>query len=218
MKIITHLTRQLKPNLSIITLVIVMSILVLGAVFEYHLINDIPLKTLTSDITVAANVPLYFGIQSQMGIFFWAASAAISFFATLLIETKKVKLFFLVSAFISLLLGIDDLFLLHETVFPSIGIHQKVVFLSYAILMGVYVLKFQKILLKTDYILFLMAIGSFGTSLLVDNFLYESSPIVTQLVEDGAKFIGLLFWTAFYSKTAYTTLDDQLKSTGSVSV
>ncbi|OUR93423.1 hypothetical protein A9Q87_04835 [Flavobacteriales bacterium 34_180_T64] len=180
----------------------------MGSVYVYHQLNGIPLKTLTSDVTAAADVPLYYGIQSQIGIFFWAAAAAICFLCGSTIKSPEWS-FFMVSGFLSLFLGLDDIFLFHEVVFPSLGIHQKVVYLSYVVIFGVYVLKFYKLILQTEFILLAMAFGCFGLSLLIDSFFHNAAPLYTQLIEDGAKFVGIVYWTIYFYSTATKTLKFQ---------
>ena len=173
-----------------------------------HFSKHIPLDYLTNDPVVVADLPVYIGVLSQFGIFLWAATAAICLFCSLLIKNKVHKAFMIVSSLISALLGFDDVFMLHESVFPSLGIHQKVVFLSYALIVLIYGLKFMKILLRTDYLLLGFAIFWFGISLLVDNFLYESSPYITKLLEDGAKFIGITSWLFYYTRTCRQMLEN----------
>ncbi|MCB0447459.1 MAG: hypothetical protein KDD03_08100 [Gelidibacter sp.] len=187
MKSILFPLEQLKSIFPSVIVSAIFSLLIIASVLGLHFYNDIPLYLLTTDVTVAANAPLYFGIQSQIGIFFWAATAAICSYSSNLVMSKPNKNFLLVSASISLFLGLDDIFMFHEIVFPSLGVPQKVVYLSYALLMLLYGFKFLKTLLSTEYVLFALAIGFFGISLLTDNFLKQfESQYITQLLEDGA--------------------------------
>ena len=52
-----------------------------------------------------------------------------------------------------MLLLVDDLFMLHERIFPNqFGIDEIIVFLFYGLLFLVYLLLFRKVILETDHI------------------------------------------------------------------
>lgn len=212
MILIKDLSNQLQQLYTSIFFVFLTSFLVVGSVFGFHYYNNVPLYKLTSDVLVAADAPIYFGIQSQIGIFFWAATAAICFYSSRLIDSSVHKKFLIFSGCITLFLGLDDIFMFHEIVFPSLGIHQKIVFLSYAVVMLFYGLKYTKLLLKTDYILLVLAVGGFGISLVADNFFYNYSEYITQLLEDGAKFMGIVSWTLFFGRTSLQMVKNDIKN------
>jgi len=122
MNILKSIKAQVNTVIPSIIFIVLVSISVIGLILFLHYNNNISLHTLTSDIVTVSNVEIYVGLLSQIGIFFWAASIAICFFVTTLIwktqELKKLSLFFIFSGFITLLLAFDDIFLLHEDVFP----------------------------------------------------------------------------------------------------
>jgi len=211
---VSVLINQLKSLLFSFVIIFAFSCIVLGTVLYFHFSKGIALDYLTNDPAAIAKLPVYIGVLSQFGIFFWASAIAICLFSSLLINNKKHKAFIIASALISMLLGFDDVFMFHESVFPSLGIHQKIVFLCYAILLMVYGLKFVKVLLRTDYLLFVFSVFWFGVSLLVDNFIHSSSPYITKLLEDGAKFIGITSWVFYFARTCKQMLErETLKST-----
>ncbi|WP_298894187.1 hypothetical protein [uncultured Psychroserpens sp.] len=215
----TILTNQLKSLLSSFISVFVFSLSVISIVLYVHYSKNIALETLTDDPAVIAQLPAYIGMLSQFGIFLWAATAAICVFCSQLVKNKRLKAFVISSALISMLLGFDDVFMLHESVLPSLGIPQKIVYLSYLVIISVYALTFFKVLLRTDYLLLLCAFFWFGASLFVDNFFYESSPYITKLLEDGAKFIGIVSWLFYFARTCRQIFQSQtLKSSRFVPV
>lgn len=188
-------------------LIFVLSFCIIGAVFLFHSVEQVPLKVLTRDITATADLPFYTGILSQLGIFIWAATSAICLFSSVMISNKTYHNFMLLSAVISLYLGLDDAFMFHETVLPSIGIHQKIVVMSYGLLMLLFLWKFSKAILKTEFLLLGLAFLCFGISIIVDNFLWDNSELVTNLLEDGSKFTGLVAWLTYFSRTGKTILE-----------
>ena len=211
MRAITNQIKSLRFSLVIIFWI---SLLILGAVFGFHTIEGVELNLLTNDIASIANLPPYVGVQSQIGIFIWASAAAICFFSLPFVKNRECKSFLLFSGLFTAFLGFDDIFMFHEAVFPSLGIPQKVVFLGYALIMLLYVLKFLKvILIKTDYLMLGFACFWFGLSLFVDNFMYDYSPLITKLLEDGAKLIGIITWLVYFGRTCRQMINkDLLKS------
>lgn len=198
MSILIHQFRTLLfPFLIISTVGLVM----LGTLLSIHFYEAVPLEILTNDLAVIGELPIYAGILSQTGILLWSAAAAICLFSLQFIETIEHKRFIKASIYITLLLGLDDAFMFHETLFPSLGIHQKIVFLAYGIMMLVYLYKYYKLILTTDFILFTLALGWFGISMLIDNFIRDVSPYITKLLEDGTKFIGIVTWLIYFSRT-----------------
>ena len=167
---------------------------------------QVSFRELTADPNVIANQPFYIGILSQFGLFFWSAAATLSFtfafFSKRLVKDKVLTSFYIFSGVIVSLLMIDDCFMLHEDVLPRLGIPQKVVFLFYGILVSSYLVKYYKVILKTPYILLLMAFGGFSLSALIDLFFhFETSNIWDSFIEDGAKFTGIVFWVSYVFQT-----------------
>lgn len=182
-------------------LIFVVGLIMLGTLLGIHFYKDVPLEILTNDLAVIGDLPIYAGILSQSGILLWSATAAICMYSVQFIRNKEHQKFIKASVYITLLLGLDDAFMFHETLFPSLGIHQKIVFLCYGIMMLLYLFKYYKLILTTDFLLFTLALGWFGISMLIDNFIRDVSPYITKLAEDGTKFIGIVTWLTFFART-----------------
>jgi hypothetical protein len=200
MKLLRYPFVKFRSSYFLIGLVLVVSTILIGVVLFLHLWRRIPIGSLTRDISVIAGLPVYAGFLSQIGIFFWSASATICFFSVTLLwqyaNGYKLKRFLLISGLLTLLLGLDDIFLLHETVFPFVGIPEEVVFGSYAALLLFYLVRFYPLILKTEYVLMVIALFFFGVSVLLD--LFPLPGINPFLVEDSAKLIGILSWLAYF--------------------
>ena len=180
-----------------IVLILAVSAVLVGVVLLLHFWKGIPIGRLTRDPTAIVGVPLYTGFLSQIGIFFWSASTAVCIFSAKVLsrhpDSLEIKRFLFVSGLLTLVLGLDDVFLLHEDFFPSFGVPEKVVFVSYAGIVLFYLVRFYSIILNTNYILLGMALVFFGVSITLDLFSHGS-----YLFEDGAKLVGIVSWLSYF--------------------
>lgn len=172
--------------------------------------NGIAIGTLTRDPTAVLQGEFYVGFLSNTGILLWSAAAAICLFAGTLLARNAYLLpwgrFLLASGGFTLLLLLDDLFLFHEEIAPHfLNMRERYVLLSYGILMTIYLAKFWKLILQSEFILFGIAGGCFVLSVFIDknSFSWLPDPF---LLEDGAKFSGIVFWLFYFSRTAFQTL------------
>ena len=121
----------------------------------------------------------------------------------------------LFSGIMTMILVLDDLFLLHEEIFPEhLGIPQKFVLLGYMGLTLVGIVVFRKSILGTEYLLLLIALGFFGLSVFVDVFDHEIDALIGHwryLFEDGFKFLGIVSWLGYYWRTCFTATRGLLK-------
>ena len=157
-----------------IGLILAVSAVLFGVVLLLHFWKGIPIGRLTRDPVSISKLPIYTGFLSQIGIIFWSASAAISLFSAKVLsrhpDTLRIKPFLFVSGLLTMLLALDDVFLLHEEFFPYLGVPQNLVFVSYAGFLLFYLIRFYSIILKTEYILLGMALVFFGISITIDVF------------------------------------------------
>jgi len=200
MKILPSLIAQYHSNRPVIAILLALSAFLISIVLLFHFLGEIPIGNLTRDPSAIMGAPFHTGILSQTGMTFWSASASICMFSTKVIskypDSFKLKRFLFVSGLLTMLLGLDDIFLLHESVFPNLGIHEKVVYATYAGLVLFYLVKFYPIILDTKYIFLVMALGFFALSVIFDK---SSIPgIDPYLLEDGAKIIGIVSWLFYF--------------------
>lgn len=177
--------------------------------------NRIPVGNLTKDPLALTGDPFYFGILSQVGVLFWCSCAAICFFCGILlakIKPRKLSSFYFTSGAITSMLLIDDLFLMHEVVFPKyLNIPEKVVLSVYGILILLYLLKFKQIIQNTEFIPLILAFTFFGFSVIADSSLiyFPQSWLKNEgqyLLEDGAKLIGIISWYIYFIRACMTQI------------
>lgn len=194
-------------NLVPVMLLIYAPVLVIFMLLKLQ--NRIPVASLTRDPLAIAEGHFYWGTLSNIGILLWCSTVAICLFSAWLIREierkKEFRQFFQFSSFVTSVLLFDDFFLLHEEAFPNyLGIAENSVYLGYGIIILLYLVKCRKTILKTDFILLLLAFGFFGLSVVSDSF-----PTVTGLLgkdgevilEDGLKQMGIVSWFTYFART-----------------
>jgi len=196
----SDLINQLKSLYLSFVLILISTLIILGILLGIHIFRNVPIEVLTNDVAVVGKLPVYAGALSQTGIFLWSATIGICLYSTQFIIDREQKRFIIISALITCFLAIDDAFMLHEIVLPRLGMHQVLVILSYGVIMLWYIFRFHKLILKTDFLLFVFALGWFAVSLFIDNFMYDFSPYISKLVEDIAKLIGIISWLVFFTR------------------
>ncbi len=202
------LFENFKQSLPILAAVFAVASVLLGMVFVFHHTLGIAFGDLTRDPSAVYEFSFYIGFLSQTGIFFWAAAATACLLAGAIFlrlpDRRQMAAFFFASAFLSLMLGLDDVFLFHEVVYPHFGIPEKVVYGIYAALVLGYLWFFRSILLNTRFIILAMGFGFFAMSVGMD--IVDPQGIDPFLLEDGAKMIGIVCWLGYFSSTAFTAL------------
>lgn len=177
-------------------------------------IHDVKTNALLSD---AEHNPLA-GFLSNIGILFWCGSATLYLFSFIILKNKKninvnnrnnFALFFFVFGFLTSMLLLDDLFLFHEAIYPNLlNISQEVVYTCYVAAFSWGILRFRKIIIKTNFYLLLLAFLWFSLSIIID--LYGFSLIVLYepldarvLFEDGFKLLGIVSWFSYCAETCF---------------
>ena len=171
--------------------------------------NVISVRHLTRDPLAIVKQPFYLGIISNLGILLWCSAAAICFFTFVVLrkdfEQRIPKSFLLFSGLVTSVLLFDDFFLLHEDFFPNyLLVPEKIAYLGYGIMLSLYLIGFRKVILRTEFIPLLLAIGWFGFSVLVDS---GKIPLPSSirggegefLLEDGSKLLGIVSWFVYYT-------------------
>jgi hypothetical protein len=185
-------------------LIIILFLIALLIISQSHLDMEI----LTRDpAAVAATHPLT-GMISNLGILLWCSCAAICLFCFKLLKTKPLNrefsLFFLFSGYLTTILVLDDLFLLHEDIFPKyLNISEKLVLCTYAIVFSLYLFRFKKLILKTDFLLLLLAFGFFSASI-ISEILIKNDVI---MVEDWLKLFGIVNWLAYFTRLCFQQIE-----------
>jgi drug/metabolite transporter (DMT)-like permease len=94
----------------------------------------------------------------------------------------------------------------HEVVFPQyFHVSENIVYLGYLLIIVAYLFFFiHEIYFDTNFTLLVAALLAFGSSVLIDLFWGFA------FAEDGAKFIGIIFWATYYFSSVKAFIADRM--------
>ena len=212
MKIVS-LRHQLARLWPILAVSFALGALVLVDVYTFSRTIGIPVSRLTRDVADVYDTGFYAGLLSNLSNLLWSAATAICFFTLTLLARdnrhRQASWFLFWSGLLCLLLTLDDTFLLHEEVFPVyFHVPECAVYGGYVVIFAMYLSYFLCRILATDYLFLLVALVFLGLSAAADQFLPFSN--LETFFEDGLKFMGIVFWLAYFALTAATELRNAL--------
>ena len=173
---------------------------------------EIPMGMFMRDQAAVANIHPFIGIVSNMGVILWTSASVLCFFCGALIlkdpDRKKLAHFLIYSGVVTLLLMLDDFFMLHEVIYKVyLGLDEKFVFAVYCALFIVGLLVYKQTIQNTQYGILIIAFLFYGFSMVVDFFQYPIQSFIGEdlriLLEDGSKFLGITGWFGYFLKTGY---------------
>ena len=154
------------------------------------------------DLAQTCNSALGVGLISNLGYLFWTATASIALFtvySTPTVIQYKSRELLLCGGWFSLILCIDDMFLLHDRY-----IGQTFLYSLYALFAFLIVFRFRQQLLKTGGEIFILALTLLALSVVTDKFQNDLIGILPvkyerlQIFEEGVKFLGISAWLYFW--------------------
>lgn len=174
---------------------------------------EIPIAKFTRDPLAITGGHPFLGIISNIGAILWSSAAAFCLLSISILRKKDKPAdtirFIGLGGFISLVLLVDDLFMIHERIFPQyFGIHERLLFILYGLLIFLYFAFYIKIILNTEYLFLISALFFFGLSIIVDS-IPESIIPMHHLFEDGAKFIGIASWVSYQFSVCFQEVQSE---------
>lgn len=161
------------------------------------------------------------GLQSNLGVLVWCATAAICLFSRRLLGPGRgdAGLFLLCFGLFTALLTLDDLFLIHEDLlhrYLGSWAYGKALYLLYALFMGGALIRFRSLVARSEYVLLLLALLFFAAALGVEAFddLWLSPWRI--FWEDGFKLTGILTWCGYLTRTCLQLLGRGNRERGTV--
>ncbi len=177
--------------------------------------SAIPLSLLLIEPVATAKLPWYTGAISTLGCFLWIGAGAVALFAAGLCSGRH-RACLVIFGLLSLWLGLDDAFLLHEIALPQIlplpqgwdsAAFQRSLYVVYLLAFAGWGLAFRHQLKSRDLVILACSCLWLGLSMGIDvvieaDLLDPYSRLVRDknyalLVEDGSKLLGLLSWMTF---------------------
>ncbi|MBD2693782.1 hypothetical protein [Anabaena catenula] len=167
------------------------------------LATNLSATTFVRDPLATAKLPGYIGLFSNVGILAWCSCVTVCFGTCLILKKKatfrKYADFLLWSGILTLVLMIDDLFMLHETLYDSFRIHEYSIYIIYLIMTVRIIIKCSRLIEKTEFIILSAAILFFGLSLFADTFFGDK--LIS--VEDSFKFLGIICWATYFIRLSW---------------
>lgn len=203
------LREQLKNITPILIIAFAATLVILSGVIKLGLDHNIQLNHFTKDPVQIMGEPFYLGLFSNVGILLWCGSVVVCFFSRSLVpnveDKKAIRVFLFYSGLVTLLLLLDDLFLMHEEVFPKyIGVPEKGIFVIYSNILLLYLILFRDTILKTDYVILVLAFFLIGVSTFVKRI---PMPIPEDtFLEDAVKLFGIICWFIYFLRLGYKEL------------
>lgn len=184
----------------------------LGGIVLLRVVYGIPMALFTRDAAQITGSAPFIGALSNLGILLWCTAAATALFAAALAGRRdgngEAIGFLRAGAALTVLLLFDDLFLLHDVVFPDyLHVSQLLVYVAYALAAAGFLLRFRRhILARTDYPLLAIALAGFALSIGMD--LVDEHILIpgTYILEDGFKFLGIVGWCGYFVRSAARAL------------
>ncbi len=214
---VNHLLTKNRPVLPLTVYGFMMAILILLLVIFIRFRYNIPVAELTRDPVELLNGRPYTGMLSNLGIIFWSATAGICLFVVILDgnypQLKRERRFFLLAFILTLVLLLDDLFLLHDVILPEVmKISENYLYALYGILSLLFIIYFRYDIVQTPYLLLIAAVIFFGFSIGVDTIVKFLDLEHGFFLEDGSKFFGIISWSAYFTHISNRAIKRQTQS------
>jgi hypothetical protein len=171
---------------------------------------DIPFSFFSRDPLAIAEIHPFNGFLSNIGAILWSFSLSVCLFSYAMVKSSKNARvspgFILFGGVLSLLMLSDDLFMLHERIYPDLfGISEKITFSIYGLLFLIYTIKFRQKILASEYH-FLLLTGFFLALSILFDLLQDSQNKWHFLFEDGAKLLGIVSWFAYQFRVCFNEI------------
>jgi hypothetical protein len=182
--------------------VVVVCLLILGGVALRVAVSERSFRYYTLDPAVTLGGSPLVGLTSQIGVLLAWGAGAVSLFAGALVArvwSWRRALPLLAVGAGTAFVAVDDLFLLHEAVFPEkLHIDETLVYLAYASVTLAVIRRYRDVLLADEWPLLALSLAMLGGSVLLDvdfGTLYDDDRV--NWLEDSLKLFGLAFLCAY---------------------
>ncbi len=163
--------------------------------------------------TITNGHPLV-GFLSNLGVLFWCAATCICLFTAVLLRTRgarEIYLFVLSAGIVSAILTLDDLFMFHDfdgLAKRYLGLGEEVADVILAVIVAVFLIRFRKTILQSEFGLLLLALGLGVLSIYIDLYIphLEDLDNWRNLAEDGLKWLAIVSWFTYYVRYCYRAL------------
>lgn len=178
--------------------------IVLGLMTVYTTTGIAAFYLLRDPNAVSSN-PFYFGSLATGAALVWICGAMISLFVSLRMWRygRRDQVWCLaLPGVLALVLGLDDLFMIHDGLMPWLSLSEVYLFPLYAGLGALVAIALLKAGFVEDILLLLIGGGTFAVSIVID-VLADEAQVLTVSIEDTFKLAGIFFWTAYLLRRSW---------------
>ena len=185
--------------------------LILVATAAASYIMDLPVATFMQDPAANFGGHPFTGLVSNLGVLAWCATAVVCTFTYGLRREsggdRELLLMIGWGGVLSAVWMFDDLFMLHELIVPQdLGIPQPVILATYGAATLLFLARFRAVFGRTRLGLLATSLLFLGLSVALD--LVSTGPNWHHLFEDGAKFMGIVGWLAYFVSASWLAIED----------
>lgn len=218
--------QKIAPPKSVFFLMYVPVVLVFALIIAIKYKTGLRTIYFINDPVTTMRAPNYVGLVSNLGVLLWCAAAAVCLFTAAIMprEAKEDRRFYLCSGLLTSLFLFDDFFLLHEQVWIwLLRLSDRKVAVIYTMILVAYLFRFQKKIMRTEFVLLVLAMGFLYFSFAWD-FVNERMDIVIPedawlwrdwlndgLLEDGPKSFGIVTWFTYFVRTGAAEFKTSLR-------
>lgn len=179
--------------------------------------HGVPLKALTRDAATSHGGPFHGGYLSNLGMFLWGITTGAAIFTGCFLRHFRSSSagFLLATGMLTLLLYVDDLFLIHDGLAPAtIKRGDKTLFLVYGLCSLGWLWTYRRNVLASPWISLLLSIGCFAIALICDIEVFQLPGDLHYVLEDGFKLLGIAAWTGYVIPVCWIELARLLQPEG----
>lgn len=208
---------QTRRGLRIGALITLITGAVLVVLYLATRLAGISFTDLSRDAAATLDGPWYTGALSNSAISLLLVGAGIALFAAALLpdgESRSRKGLLVALSLVVIVVAADDLFMLHEAVFPLVGIGSVMSFAIYGIALFAVLWTWRGVIMgSTDWIFLALSALALGFSVAIDVVLEErlfTLPFSGELIEDPAKILGMVFMAYYLVVTSRQAVLDRI--------
>lgn len=200
-----------RPSLIVLLLALAPAVFVLSAVVVAKMRGLLTFDVVMHDMASVADVHPLSGFVSRLGLLVWSAAAGVSLFAAYyLYRLGSARAgFLLASGMLSLILLVDDGFMVHERLAVEyLGLSEKVTQGLIVMIAAAWLVAFRRSIREAGPMFLIISVGMLAFSVFADLFIEgmaapEYLHDWQSLLEDGPKFVGITLWLAFHANAAF---------------
>lgn len=171
--------------------------------------TGMPMALLTRDVAASLGAKFYLGVLSSIGALLWCAAATTCFLGAAVLRRwsgqRECAGFLLGCGILLTALGLDDFFMLHEVVYPRLGVEEGVLVIFYAAGLVALILRYRSVFLDSELLLWVIGAVLFAISVLVDAFVKDATAF-----EDIPKAAAICTWLCYYWRLVMAHLDAEV--------